>query len=579
MSTQKIPNSLKQIIQSNDGDYKGNLWATFNIDLDSNPGTIKTSRKLKRSVDNSINIWSAGSIFQAVVLHDGFYYAINNDDAIRCSVTNDPTVQANWSAVAGIWGFGTLYSDMTSFKGLLLTSTSTNIASYDGATLDNGWWTTIASGTALTASKPHILEVLRTGADSLFITDGNKIRYYNTAAAGTIITLDTLMTANCLTSGVDRMWVGTYTEVENNAWVYEVQVGNTATTQAYEIDGRVCLTMFTHNNTPFVITERGYIQAFNGVGFQTIAQFPWANESKVMEGCRPGNVQDPNTSRAIHPKGAKVKGKYCYINVNADDEFITNDYLLSPRGASGVWVLDLETYSLTHRYAMADDVSPYGSSYVSNSGPILVTNTPDTRLIVASFVNGKEGLWMESDNVNQGYFIATRHEADSVADSFEALVIKTDTLDTGEEVIAKYKDESRPNFPLTITDISWLDSTRFTTTNALTGVLEATEDIDGDEVEIISGVGAGQMAHIVTIEGGTTKTVTLDASMGTVLNNLSDIRIESFKKIATNEERSGEYEKLGSAKGVSPSRQYKVVMKGNVVLREFISKSNSKEEL
>ena len=51
MSTQKIPNSQKQIIQSNDGDYKGNLWATFGIDLDSNSGTIKTSKRLTQVVD------------------------------------------------------------------------------------------------------------------------------------------------------------------------------------------------------------------------------------------------------------------------------------------------------------------------------------------------------------------------------------------------------------------------------------------------------------------------------------------------------------------------------------------------
>lgn len=581
MSTFKLPNREKQIIQSNDGDYKGNLWATFNIDLDSNPGTIKVSKKLKRSVDRTIDIWSGGSIFQAVVLHDGFYYAVNNDDVIRCSVTNDPTIQANWATISG-WGVEDLglETDMTSFKGLLLTSLGTDIMSWDGSTLNDDWWTTVAGGTALTASLPHVLEVLRTGADTLFITDGNKIRYYNTAAAGTIITLDTLMTASCLTPSLDRMWVGTYTEVENNAWVYEVQVGNATATQAYEIDGRVALTAFTYNNTPFVITERGYIQAFNGVGFSTIAQFPWANESKVMEGCRPGNVQNPNTSRAIHPKGAKVKGKYCYINVNADDEFISGDKLLSPRGASGVWVLDLETYSLTHRYAMADDVSPYGSSYVSNSGPLLITNTPDTRLIVASYVNGEEGLWMESDEENQGYFITTRHESDSVADAFETVVVKTDTLNTEESVITKYKDETRPNFPLEVTDVTWLDSTRFTTTNALTGVVEATEAVFGDEVEIISGVGAGQMAHIVSIEGTTTKTVTLDADMGTALNDLSDIRIESFKTITPNEVREAvEFEKLGAVNGVTPSRQYKVVMKGNVTLRELASKSNAKNEL
>jgi transcription antitermination factor NusG len=577
MSTQKIPNSQKQIIQSNDGEYKGNLYSTFNIDLDSNPGVIKTSRKLTRAVDSSINVWSAGSRIMALQIHDGFYYAITDDDAIRCSVSNDPTVQANWSAVPSAWSSISVFSDTTSFKGLLLTSTATNIGSYDGATRDDDWWTTVAGGTALTTGKPHTLEVLRTGNDTLFITDGNVIRYMNVLAGPTYnktsITLDTLMTANTLTPSLDRMWVGTYTEVENHAYIYEIRVGDASALQAYEVEGRVCLSMFTYHNIPYVITERGYIQAFNGAGFQTVAQFPWANESKVMEGCRPGLVQDSPTAMAIHPKGVKVRGKHAYIFVNTDDEYVTNDAKLDTLSPSGVWVLDLETYSLTHRYALADSATNYGKHYVERSGPLLITNTPETRIMVGSSVDGEEGIWMESDDLAQGYFTTVRHESDSIADAFETFVVKADTLDTDESIIVKYKDVSRPNLPLTVTDISWLNANQFTTTNALTNVEV------GDEVEIISGTHSGDHCNILSIEGSTTKTVTVDTDFG-VLNALSNVQIDAFKKIETDmTESDGEYKKLGSSDGVSPSRQYKVWMKGDTIVREVISKSNAKETL
>lgn len=574
MSEYRVPNREKQIIQSNDGDYNGNLYATFNIDLDSNPGVIKPSRKLTRTVDSALDIWSGGSIFQALVIFDGHYYAVNNDDAIRCSVNSDPTNILNWSVVSG-WGAEDLglETDIASFDGKLLTSLGTDIMSWASSTKDDDWWTVTVSGTALTSAKPHIMEVLRSGKDTLFVTDGNKVRYYNSTAGHTTITLDTLMTAGCLTPSLDRMWAGTYTEVENNAFVYELQVGDSAATQAYEVDGRVCLTMFTYQNRPYVITERGYIQSFNGYGFTTIAQFPWANESKVMEGCRPGNVQDPSTSRAIHPKGAKVKGKYVYINVNADDEFISSDVTLSPRGASGVWVLDLETNSLTHRYAMCDNVSTLGTHKVSNSGPLLITNTPDTRIMVCSYVNGEEGIWMESDEATQGYFITTRHEAGSVADAFETVVVKADKLDSGQSIAVKYRDVSYSNMPLEVTDITWLDGTHFTTTNALTNVAV------GDEVEINAGVAGGMNVHITAIEGETTKTVTVDTDTSATLNDLSDVYITSFKPISTTmTDDDGEYKKLG-ASVTAPSRQYKVVMSGDVTLREVISKSNNKQEL
>jgi hypothetical protein len=570
MSTQKIPNSQKQIIQSNDGDYKGNLWSTFNIDLDSNPGMIKTSKKLTSAV--GADTIDTDSVVQALQIHDGFYYLATNDDVYRCSVNQDPRIETNWSDVGSFQAFDLgLETDMTSFAGLLLVSFGTDIASWVGTTLTEDWWTDVTSGTALTASKTHTLEVLRTGNDTLFVTDGNLIRYYNAAAGHTTVTLDTLMTANCLTPSLDRMWVGTYTEVENHAYVYEIQVGNAAANQAYEVDGRVCLTMFTYNNVPYVITERGYIQAFNGAGFQTIAQFPWANESKVMEGCRPGNVQDSATSKAIHPKGAKVKGKYCYIYVTTEDEY-QNGVKINDRSPSGVWVLDLETYSLTHRYALTAETTDYGVHLVDRSGPLLITNTPETRIMVGAEVEGQGGVWMESDETAQGYFTTVRHESDSIADNFEKFVVKHDLLDTDETIRTKYKDVTAPGLPYTVTDISWLSATQFTTVNTLTGIEE------GDEVEIISGYRSGYQCHITEISGGFTKTVKVDESIG-LLSELSDIQINRWKKIEPNDETNAERIVYGSEEGSSPVREYKVVMKGNVKVREVISKSNNNEEL
>lgn len=571
MSVQKIPNSQKQIIQSNQGDYKGNIWSTYNIDLDSNPGVIKTSKKLTRGVDSSV--FSSSEIIQGLQIHDGYYYAITNDSVARCSVNSNPTDASNWSSVAtlGLEDLG-LETDVTSFAGFLLVSLGTDIMSWDGTTKDDDWWVTTTTGTALTANKTHTLEVLRTGNDTLFVTDGNVVRYYNAAAGHAAITLDTLMSAECLTPSLDRMWVGTQTEVENNAYIYELRVGDDAALQAYEVDGRVCLTMFTYKNTPFVITERGFIQVFNGAGFQTIAQFPWADESKVMEGCRPGLVQASPTSRAIHPKGAKVKGKYCYIYVNTDDEYVSGGQKLNGRSPSGVWVLDLETYSLNHRYSLSDDTTDYGYHLVNRSGPVLITNTPETRIMVGGTVNNASGVWMESDETAQGYFTTVRHESDSISDVFETFVVKHDTLDTGSTITTKHKDVTLPSFPYTVRDITWLNATEFTTTDALTGIEE------GDEVEIINGYRSGYLCHVVSVAGSTTKTVTVDESIG-LLNELSDIQINRWKKIEPNTESDAEKSVYGSSEGSIPAREYKVILNGDVTVREVISKSTNKESL
>jgi len=582
MSTRKTPDELKRFIQSNVGDYGGNLWSTFNCDLDSNPGVIKPAPRLTQVLGTD-EIGSERVL--ALQLHDGQYYVATQDDVYDCSVTSDPTNASNWGDISTLGsedlGFET---DMTSFGGLLLISLGTDIMSWDGSTKDDDFWTDVASGTALTANFGHTMDVLRSGTDTLFITDKNKIRYYNGVANGTIITIDSQMVASTMTPSLDRMWVGSYTEVENNAYVYEVQVGGVNTlgdpsyNQSYAIEGRACLTMFTYNNTPFVVTDQGYIQAFNGAGFVTVAQFPWATKSKIMRGCRPGLVQASSTSRAIHPKGAQVSGKYCYIYVNATDGFDSSKNL-STRSPSGVWVLDLETYSLTHKYALTDTTADYGSHKVNFSGPLLITNTPETRLMVGGEVE-TEGVWMEGTATPQAHFTLVRHESESVADAFEAFAIKNDTLASGETVTVKYKDLTLPGFPLLVNSVTWLNATQFNTTDTLTDVLGETAagEQDGYEIEFLSGLGAGQLAHIVSITGGTTKTVTVDTSFG-VLNSTSDIQIDSYKLLKVKAEQAdGEVKKLGSG-GTSPSRQYKVVMKGDVTVRETISKSNNNNSL
>ena len=573
MSTFKVPGDNKQIVQSNNGDYAGNVWSTFNIDLDSNPGVIKTSKRLTRVLGPD----DIGSqVVQALQIHDGFYYLATNSDVYRCSVNSDPTDNSNWSDVStfGADDLG-FESDLTSFNGLLLVSLGTDIASWDGSTKDADWWTNVASGTALTADVPHIMEVVQSQKETLYVTNGESVHYYEKDGTEQIVELDSFQKAGTLAPGLSgSMWVGSYTEVGNNAYVYEIRTNEVVDStpvynQAYAIDGRAALSVFMYKNTPFVITERGYIQVFNGAGFETIAQFPWANGSSVMQGARPGLVQDSPTSKAIHPKGARVRGDKCFIYVDASDEYGDNT-LLSNRGASGVWVLDLKTFSLTHRYGLTQASTDFGVQKVNRSGPLLITNTPQTRIMVGGDIDN-DGVWMESDDTPQGYFVTVRHEANSIADKFEKFVIKTDTLATSDSITVKYKDVSKPNLPLNINNITWKDNTRFTTTNALTGVSV------GDEVEIVAGHYAGSIATITKIEGGTTKTVTVDTTFGT-LNETSDVRIDAWKIIKVLDATNTEKFVIGGSE-LSPSRQYKVILKGDITVREVISKSNSGEEL
>ncbi len=130
MSTRKTPDELKRFIQSNVGDYGGNLWSTFNCDLDSNPGVIKTAPRLTQVL--GLDDISTDTV-QALQVHDGDYYLATNNQVFRCNVSSDPTNNSNWSAIStlGSEDLG-LETDMVSFDGLLLFSLGTDIMSYVG---------------------------------------------------------------------------------------------------------------------------------------------------------------------------------------------------------------------------------------------------------------------------------------------------------------------------------------------------------------------------------------------------------------------------------------------------------------
>jgi hypothetical protein len=577
MSTFTIPNENGQIRQINRGDAFGELWSTFNVDLTSVPGKIKASKRLKRAMTDSF-IGSEDIV--AIALHDGNYYAVTTDRVFSCSSNNDPTTSANWSAIStlGVEDLG-LETDAVSFNGLLLISLGTDIMSWNSgtSTKDDDWWVTTTSGTALTVDKPHIMHVHRGGNDTVFVTDGNIVRYYNSASGHDSFTLDTIETACALTSGVDTVWTGTFTESGDYAYVYEVQVGNTITSQAYRIDGRAVLSMDVVNNIPYIVTDTGHIQAFNGSGFVTVASFPFAYKGLSPDGVRPGLVQDTSIDRPIHPKGMRVSGDSLLIYINTRNEFNTfANVILDERSPSGVWEYNITSGVLNHRSSITDQTGDKGVQTLARTSPLLVLDNQYTKFLVAGepgdIATSAVGLWAEdATTAPLAYFITPQLTADTIQESYEKVVAKAKTLGDDESIEIKYRVTERD--PL-YADITWLNTTSFTSTDDLSDVAI------GDEVEIVAGEAAGQIAHVSNIEGTVTYTVTLDSAIVTpALNDTSVVRFMNWTKIDTTyTSADGEYKSIGVGQS-APWIQFKVVMRGLVQLRQFISKGNAKTQL
>jgi hypothetical protein len=365
MSNFQIPNrGLIRVAKRSE--TEGEILESFSVNINNPIGKIKSSRTLTKVLDETDfsddRVQALAVYYKQGSVLSPRYYAIANGEVLQCSVTNDPTDASNWSVENGIAtsGFGD-ETDAVVFDDLLLISRSQDILSWNASTDDNNWGTTVANLPALTADYPHTMHAHSgNGGEFLFVTDANKVHYTEILSGSgnaSTVTLAKDRVACCVDSGISATWVGTYSNSNNKALVYEIYTGEQidgtpVARNAFEIDGRAVLSISVLNNIPYIVTDKGNIQAFNGAGFITVAQLPFSGSSFVFDGMRIGNVNEDNNERPVHPKGMKAHNDSIFISINTESEnlgFSQDPYATNT--PSGIYEYNTLTGQLHHRYS------------------------------------------------------------------------------------------------------------------------------------------------------------------------------------------------------------------------------------
>jgi hypothetical protein len=574
MSTFSIPNN-GQIRVNNTSDVSGELSETFNIDLSSSQGKIKVSRKLSRVLTEGVDIATPAG-FVDMLTWDGNHFVLTEDEVYACDVAEDPTDPSNWTEITAI-GDLDLESTAVVFDGLMRISKSTGISEWNGsATYDPDWWTVDESGPALTALYPHVLEVVQSQKETIYVTDKNLVHYLEKGSTVKTVTLDSNVVACCLAPGLSgAMWVGTYNETNGNAQVYEIYTGEVVGStsvyrQAYPVDALAVLAIWMVNNTPYIVTERGEIKQFNGAGFSTVAEFPFKFSERTLDGVISGQIQASNRSRPIHPKGVRVHNDSVFINVNMDSA--EDAYAVNTRSHTGVWEFNYKTGQLNHRFAFADQTNNYGSSVGGFAYPILIVDNQYTFLIAGGYdgATSKDNVYMTTDAVNQGWFVTPEIMSQSVADAYESVYHKAKTMTSGEEIVLQYRTSKRDTAYGTA---NWTSTDTFVTTDDWSSVSV------GDLVRVSHGYAAGDYANVTEINASTaTCTVTVDREIG-ANTETSYVYSDNFQKDPTTyTQDDGEWKRMGGY-GTNPWIQFMVILNGDIEYRQFICKGNSKNEL
>jgi hypothetical protein len=164
-------------------------------------------------------------------------------------------------------------------------------------------------------------------------------------------------------------------------------------------------------------------------------------------------------------------------------------YLVNSRAVA---ILPIEREITSPQYG--NDVIWGGSVYTTNDG---------SRDVLATTTNAVE---------NRGYFVTPKMYASGVSDVFNLLTLKySKFLSENDKIVIKYRTEDdRVEFKQIRKNdrwiATWTSTSTFTTTEP-----EFANAIEGDEVEFMTGGGAGILAHITDItENAGTYTVTID---------------------------------------------------------------------
>ena len=567
--------------QNNRSDILGNITESFNLDLRINLGAVRVNRsKLILDSDEDANFDFGNLGYNTVGQYQTQWYSVSSIYVFggANSAFDVPTLAAG-STTPGTSDEG----DTITFNGKAWIAGETKLwkSAVSGLT---GTWTDVTSS-GLTASRVHLLAVL---GNRLYVTDAydqiytvNSSEVFSTSGTGTLDLGLEGYSITVLMAGNDRVWVAASPFGNNSTgqycWVYEWD-GETENTpiKKYIIQTSHILAGCMVEDVPYLIDARGRLLAYDGYTFKEIARFPMDDRDQLW-----GVGQAPVRNKAVHPRGMIYDGDEILININNRLETSSSDPVYTDRFAAGIWAYNRENglyHKFSHSYVDTSDtgttVTDYGQFRAARVGNIIPfrPNNPDSSdggayIWSCSFFEDADsgstdavtGVFTNDtfDNTQKwGYFVTAKIFASAIADTWQKIyTIYKKFLDSGDKIVVKYRTEEDDP---TEASITWVDTDTFTTTTNVSDYEE------GDEVQIIQGVGGGKSAHISSIsEAGGTYTVDLDDTFTGATTTTAKAFFSKWVKAGeiTQPDDKDQYKALTlMEKNESPWVQFKVCM-------------------
>lgn len=530
---------LQNFRQLNRGDNQGTVWATKNIDPEINGGKINVSRVLgfRTNTDDKANLGAPawGFAFSSDIGTTDRYFAVADD---RCWETSTTNPNAPWTEMASTPTDIDANSDIIAFNAKLYIATQNNLKSFDG-NYGGGTFADISGGLG---ASPHSLCVY---ANRLYVSDLDE-KVYSMDTAETLsktgsntIDLNTVTGINQVITKIlavsDGIWIATlYADKAGGEMIFWDGVTENASSARYKIP-RGALTMVIKDDRPYIVDSLGRVRVFDGTSFTEIARFPIRDEA--LDG-----LNSNGNDRFIHPNGMITVNDEIYILANNTMQDTTQKSL--ERMPAGVWAWNSEK-GLYHKYSFVDTditdstLTDYGAGELAAVGALFnsdatggsAVDRDDQSEIMAGIqyysdattTKAAIGITNVQNTIKKaGYLVTAEVTAEGMDELWKEIALVHDRLkNSTDRIIIKVR--TKVDTPIYGTG-TWSSDTILRSSSDLSTV------VNGDEVEILRGKGAGACYDIDSITGNYRLQLaenTLTGMSGTV-----SFRITNWKQIA-----------------------------------------------
>jgi hypothetical protein len=537
-----IPGKDNRFFQQNQGDLSGNVWASWRLDFDSNPGVVKVSPSLylhASSLSSSLLVYPVAFCRSSADSYDRWwavcntilYKALTNDSGALGTFAFDPIAD---SPVTNY-----LYSDLaewelTSDASLsLFCSTSSMVCKLTNGTWDTNWYTELTGNPVITPNVPHPLCI---GFNNLFlIGHGNYVASVDNT--GTVsnhrLTFENEYQVVWIRSSNSAIYVGCRNTRGRQAKVFVWDGYSENFNYDYKVGAGECLAGCIKDEICYTINNLGQLLAFNGGGFTEVARLPINGKTKRW--LNSNNLQ-------VHKNGMAIVDNKIHILLNASlgtsgSSAYYNELLENM--LSGIWEYTPE-HGLYHKYALNQN-SSYGLPILRMTGALTDMSATGLSSSKYKFLAGCQFYTQDGQNVTTevgaiervqddeyakvGYLITPKIPTAEIEENWQRIyVLIKKLLNSTDKIKVKYRTDY-VDYGATQIGLSGL----WTTLNAFTCSNIDSSAVVGDEVEILGGIGAGLSANITSVNSSM---VVID-EFYTGASGYNRFRVSNWKDVGT----------------------------------------------